>query len=299
MKMISPIMLGMSLALASGPIAAAQDAAAPALPKIMQITREYIKAGKAGQLHDKSESAFVAAMAKAKFPTHYVALNSMSGKSRAIYLTNYPSFEAWGNDNKSVEKNAALSAELERATVADGDLLDSIDQAILVSSEEMSFHPKPGLAAARYMEISTYHVKPGHTREWREAVKLVKDAYEKAGTSAHWGMFQLLYGGDGDTYLVFSSKTSMAELDTGFADSKKFQEAAGEDGLKKLDELVQASVESTSHQLFSVNPKQSYVDEAWIKDDPDFWKPKMKASPETAAKPAAKPATAAPKPSSR
>jgi hypothetical protein len=37
--------------------------------------------------------------------------------------------------------------------------------------------------------------------------------------------------------------------------------------------------------LFSVNPKQSYVDPAWIKADPDFWKPKSAAAP--AAKPAA------------
>jgi len=41
--------------------------------------------------------------------------------------------------------------------------------------------------------------------------------------------------------------------------------------------------------LFSVNPKQSYVDLAWIKADPDFWKPK------SAAAPAVKPAAAAEK----
>jgi len=59
----------------------------------------------------------------------------------------------------------------------------------------------------------------------------------------------------------------------------------GEDGMKKLGELVAASVESSQHQLFAFNPHMSYVADEWIKADPDFWKPKA------AAAPAAKPAT--------
>lgn len=58
---------------------------------VLQITREYIKPYKANAAHDKTESAFIAAMSRAKFPAYYVALNSMSGKSRAL-LTQYPTF---------------------------------------------------------------------------------------------------------------------------------------------------------------------------------------------------------------
>jgi len=297
MKTIRPIVLGMSLALAGASLASAQDAATPSLPKIMQITREWIKPGKSGQLHDKSESAFVAAMAKAKFPAHYVALNSMSGKSRAIYLTPYDSFAAWEKDNKAGDANAVLSAELEHASVSDGDLLDSLDQAVLTSVEEMSFHPRADLSKARYLEISTYRVKPGHGSEWREILKIVKDTYAKTGTSFHWGMFELLYGGDGDTYLVLSSKESMTEIDARFEDEKKFGAILGEDGMKNFEALIASAIDSASHQLFAVNPRQSYVDEAWIKADPNFWKPK-KAAPEAAAAKPPKPAAAPAKPAS-
>jgi hypothetical protein len=31
--------------------------------------------------------------------------------------------------------------------------------------------------------------------------------------------------------------------------------------------------------LFSVNPRQSYVNPDWIKAEPDFWKPKSMAAP--------------------
>ena len=55
----------------------------------------------------------------------------MSGKSRALYISRYPSFEAWEKDNKTVGKNAALAAEIDRAGMADGELLDGFDQAVL------------------------------------------------------------------------------------------------------------------------------------------------------------------------
>ena len=68
-------------------------------------------------------------------------------------------------------------------------------------------------------------------------------------------------------------------------DDPQFVAAMGEDGMKKLEELVGASVESSQHQLFAFNPRMSYVPDEWIKGDPDFWKPKTVKPP--AAKPAA------------
>jgi hypothetical protein len=246
-----------------------------AVPKVLQITREYVKPGKAGQAHEKTEAAFVQAMAKAKWPVHYLALTSLSGKQRALFMTRYPSFEAYEKDGTAVEKNAALSAALERADLADGELLESEDQGVFVYEEEMSLRPRPDLSHMRFMEISVYHVRPGHDKDWEEAVKMVKAAYEKAVPDAHWGMFRQVYGGDGGTYLVLSAHETLAQIDRGLLeDDKKFTSAMGEDGMKKLEELIAAGVESSQHQLFAFSPSMSYIYDDWIKSDPDYWKPK-------------------------
>ena len=293
----SPILLVLSLVAGGSLMAAAQDST-PTVPQVLQITREYIKAGKNGMPHDKTEGVYVAALARAKWPTHYIALNSLSGKSRALYLTSYPSFDAWEKDTAAQAKNAALSAELDRANVADGELLDSVDQAVCTYNAELSYHPKADISQARFMEVSVYHVRPGHDRDFHEVVKMVIDGHKKAGTGAHWATFDMNYGRPGGDYLVLSSRHSMSEIDTGFAEGKKFTDAMGEDGMKKLDELAGASIETSDHELFSVNPRQSYVDESWAKADPDFWKPKSTAPKAEAA--AAKPAASAtPKPVSR
>src|SRR5437762_11690095 len=136
------------------------------------------------------------------------------------------------------------------------------------------------------MGISVYQVRPGHDSEWTGLVKMVKAAYEKGVPDAHWGMYSQAFGGDGGTFLVLTARKTLAEVDRGFKeDNEQFMAAMGEDGMKKLGELVGTSVESSHHQLFHFNPHMSYVEDAWIKGDPDFWKPK------TVMTPTAKPAT--------
>lgn len=288
--------LCLSLTIAGFGIAAAQDATKP--PAVLQITREWLKPGRGGVMHDKSEAAFVAAMNKGKLQGHYVSLNSMSGKSRAIFITRYPSFEAWESDNKLVDKNAALSAELDHANVVDGELLEELDQSVFTYDEDLSFHPRPDLSHARYYQINIFHVRPGHTKEWRESVKLYKDACEKADIGAHWGMYEIAYGGEGGTYIALTHRDSMSELDKGMADGRKLMESmGGEEGMQKFDALFGQAVDVSRAELFSINPKQSYAEEAWIKADPDFWKPKT-AAPKAQGVTEAKPA-AAPKPASR
>ena len=82
---------------------------------VLVIEREWLKTGKTDSMHQKTESAFVNAMTAAKWPTHYFAAASMSGKPRVLFFVGYPSFEAWEKDNHAVAKNATLSAAWDRA----------------------------------------------------------------------------------------------------------------------------------------------------------------------------------------
>ncbi|MDR3726099.1 MAG: hypothetical protein P4K86_03555 [Terracidiphilus sp.] len=285
MKMLSPCLLGLSLAVASCSLAAAQEMspATPSMPKVLQVTREFTKPYKNGKAHDKTEGAFLQAMSRARWPTHYLGMTSLSGKQRALYFTGYDSFDAWEKDSAAVDKNTSLSAELERASIADGELLDAVDQMVYSYNEKMSYRPSADLAHQRYMEISVYHVRPGHGEEWREVVKMAQEANEKGDTSAHWATYELIYGGESGTYAVLSADKSLAEIDKGFEDDKKFEEALGEEGMKKFRELYGAAVDTAHQELFALNPHMSYVGEDLIKAD-SFWKPSAPA-PKPAAEP--------------
>ncbi|HUB01112.1 MAG TPA: hypothetical protein VL983_00430 [Terriglobales bacterium] len=252
-------------------------------PKVLAVTREFTKPGKNGMSHEKTESVFVKAMTKAKWPTHYLAVESLSGKPRVLFLTGYDSFEAWEKDMKAEEKNEALSAELDRANVADGELLSGMDQSAEIFRKDLSLRPEVDIAHMRYFEISRVQVKQGHDKDWEALVKMYQSGFEKI-PEAHWVVYQSQYGHEDGTYIIFTPMKSAAEIDSEFGEWPKFTAAMGDDGMKKLNELTAATVESSETNLFAFNPKMSYVGEDWIKADPDFWKSK----PAAEAKPAAK-----------
>lgn len=279
------VLLSLSLAFAGSYLAAAQDASTPqTMPKVLEVVREYIKAGKSGMAHDRTESAYVAAMAHAKSPSHYIAVNSMSGKSRALYLTPYASFAAWQKDQEWVAKNTSLNAELDHANMADGELLDSMDQQIYLYDEDGSYKSRADISQDRYLTINVYHVRTGHEKEWMDVVKLYKAAVDKAGSDAHWAMYDLVFGAEAGTYVTLTGNHSLSDVDGMFAETPKINAALGAEDGEKLSKMFGDAVDTSHHELFSINPRQSYPDEAVVKANPDFWKPK--SAPAVAAKPA-------------
>ena len=284
------LLLGTFL-LASCAVAVAQEHSAMGPPNVLAVTREYTKPGRNGTPHEKTESAFVQAMAHAKWPTHYLAVDSVTGKPRSLFLTGYDSFEAWEKDVQATQKDAALAAALDRANLADGELLAATDQAALVLRPELSLRDNVDIPHMRYFEISRFHVRPGHDKDWEALVKLYQRGCDKI-PDCHWAAYQAVYGLEDGTYIIFNPMKSASEIDHNFAQMKPFADALGEEGMKKLGELTALIIDSSETNLFVFNPRMSYASEEWIKADPDFWKPKpaMAETKKPSAKPAEKPA---------
>ena len=285
MKRFSGLLLVSSLLFGGLGTVAAQEKAGGVHPppKVLVIIREFLKPGKNGMTHEKTESGFVQAFTHAKWPTHYLAADSLSGKPRSLFFVGYDSFEAWEKDSLATQKNATLAAALDHAGVVDGELLSEVDMGTFRYSEEYSLSASVPIANMRYFEISVFHVRPGHYKEWDEAVKLVMAAYAKI-PDVHWATYEALYGADGGTYLVFTPMKSLAEVDRALAQNKQFMANMGEEGMKKLSELEKAGISSSQSNLFQFNPRISYVPDDWVKADPDFWKPKPAGVPAAEAK---------------
>jgi hypothetical protein len=278
MRRISSLVLGLFLLLGGLGVATAQEKTDEKTqgmhhpPKVLVINREFVKPGKAGLIHQKSEAAFVRAFASAKWPTHYLAVSSLSGKPRSLFLAGYESFEALEKDNKATAQNASFGAALDRAAMADGDLLSDYDQSVLVYREDLSLHADADIPHMRYFEIMVFRVKPGHDKDFEALAKMYINAYDKV-PDTHWATYQIAYGAEGGAVVVFSPMKSASEIDKAFAQGKQIEEAMGEEGMKKAAELAAASIESSMSNLFSFEPKMSYVPPEWAKADPEFWTP--------------------------
>jgi hypothetical protein len=273
-----------SLALSAGGRMLAQEPPPP--PKILQVFREEVKPGK-GPAHEKVEAGWPAAFAKANWPSHYLALVSMTGPSEAWFVTGYDSLAAWEKDTKASEGNKALTAQLDALTEKDGELLSGGNGLILNHREDLSNGPNVDISKMRYFRIATFRVRPGHDSDFSGAVKIVKDAYAKAKITLSWGVFQVTAGMPGPTYLVWIPMRSLEEFDAARKFQSAIMEAEGEEGQKALSKAASDGYNFVTQNLFAINPKMSYPPKEWVAADPGFWAAKPAAA---AAKKEAKPA---------
>jgi hypothetical protein len=265
-----PLLISLSF---GAPFALAQDILPS--PKVLVISREYTKLGKDGAAHETVEGAYPPALAAGKVPNHYYAAVSISGPSRVLFFHSYASFVDMAAAQKAATSDSTLSATLDRTNSADADLLSSKDYSVWVKRDDLSLN-QGFRVGTRYEEITQFVVRPGHYEQWEALVKMVIDGYKKGVPGAHWGTYEEAYGTTGGVFLVITTIKAASELDAEEAQDKQFVEAMGTDGMKKMQELEAACVESRQTNLFVIDPKMSYPPEAWVKADPDFWMPGKK-----------------------
>jgi len=260
-----------SLFVASAAIAAAQDSGPTPPPNVLVIQREYLKPGKSGAIHAKSEANFIQASNDAKWPTHYIAMDSLSGPTRALYIFAYDSFEAYGKDQEAQAANPTFAAAIDAASLSDGELLERYDSQAYHYHPEMSVHAAVDVPHQRYWELTVYKIKPGHEKEWNDLVRMYVDGFNKI-PDAHWATFESQYGeNNGGTWLVVNPMRSLNEVDKGMANGKAFMAAMGDAGMQKAGVLAAACIESSQTNLFVVNSKESYVDASWATTAPEIY----------------------------
>ncbi len=259
------------IGLAGSGLATAQDKK-PDLtpPNILVVQREMVKPGLAGMAHQKSESAFVQAMEKAKSPDHYFAATSMSGPSRALFFLAYDSFADWEKSNAAMMGDSTLATDFDSAMEADGKLLTSFSTIVFHYEPDLSISPNVDLAQMRFLEITVIDIKPGHEAEWKELAKLHNEVYGQV-PNTHFAMWEEYFGDEGGVYIATAPLKSLAEIDEHQVAAQKAWAAADSDKKKKMGDLEASAFASIHTNLYAMDPKMSYAPDRWKTASPDFW----------------------------
>src|SRR5215469_7522620 len=200
--------------------------------RVLVIEREFTKPGKDGAVHEATEAGFIRAVQANKGNIHYIALTSLSGPNRALFVSGYSSMAAVEAERKAMPQAAQVA--MDKAMVSDGEVLSQTDASIWLRRDDLSTNVSGPPVGMRYLEVSEYVVKPGHVHEFEELAKKYVEAAKNI-PEFHWTAFQLAYGhSEAPTFLVFTALKSGGEADAEFMAGKKFADAVGEDGMKKL-----------------------------------------------------------------
>jgi hypothetical protein len=237
------------------------------------IDIEWLKPGKNGSAHQKTESAFVQAAQKAKSNQHYTALQALSGPPRTLFFFGYDSFAALEKQQQEEKANASLSADIDRANAEDGELLSSMARNIFTLRDDLIPEPGVAIATMRYLQITRVTIRPGHQADWEEYLKLLWSTLQKTEPDRHVALYQSAYGWEnGGIWLLITPMKSLDEADKADASAAKFRENLG-DNMKHYRELAGAAIESSQRNLYAFDPDISYVPDEWVSADP-FWKHK-------------------------
>lgn len=270
MRQTITMMATMAVCFAASVQSQAQEAARKGGPsKYLQIYREEVKPGK-GAAHAKIEAGWPVALGKAGSKGHYLALTT---SGMAWFVTPWETMAAAEQDEKAVNASPGATAELDRLSAADGELLTKVNSVWAEHVADADYGGEWDVAKMRYVWVTMIRVKPGYGGEFVELRKLIREAHEKAKVAEKWAMYEVVSGAPNGTYLMFSPMASMAEGDTDPHD-KTYREALGEAARTRLREFQREAVQYSETTLFSVDPKMSYPPKAVVDRDPEFWSPK-------------------------
>jgi hypothetical protein len=239
---------------------------------ILVIYREDVKAGRV-QLHDALEANFARTYSRIPGARYYLAMNSISGPNESWFMQPYNSLEEVQKElQANLQAPVALRTSLQR--IAGGELENLSNQQAIqtVYREDLSYNASVAdLPTSRYVEVVTYRVAPGHDADFAEAEKLVRAAHEKTNEPMSWATYQVFAGAPSGTYYVFRALDSLAKADpTNVAMMQSMNQALGEDGMKRLMQLVADAHITREINFYAFNPKTSYAPPEFAAAD-SFW----------------------------
>lgn len=240
-------------------------------PQVLVIYREVIKVGH-DAAHVTTESGWPAAFAAANSPDTYLAMTSMTGRSEVWFTQPWASYAAWGEAMKRDEANGALTAALARNSAADAEHVESLTVIEAVAVPDMSYGNFPDLNMARFWEVSTIRVRPGHEAQFAAAIEAYKAVAGRVAPEAAWRVYAVTQGMLGGTYLIYSSAEEFGEFDDMLAGGQTMMGALTEEEGAALQAFASEALINAISNRFRLDPKMSYVSEETKATDPDFWK---------------------------
>ena len=114
-------------------------------PTLVTIIREEVKVGRAAD-HARIEAGWPVAFGRANSPDYYLAMVSLTGEPQAWYVIPAASHAAYGEQMKRYDSDPATTAELERLSRADAEVLEGTRTIQAMARPDLSMGAYPDLA---------------------------------------------------------------------------------------------------------------------------------------------------------
>jgi len=240
-------------------------------PRLIQIRREQLSFGRS-EAFLQAETEYARVMAGTNRVSHYAALVSVSGPSEVWFVTPYESYAEWSKSLKDQEPNTKLAPGPDHDGSRNSELLTGLGSVVATYREDLSYRPGVMGSHVHCFSVATVRTRPGRTADYVAERRIVKAAHEKAAIKEDYFVYQVASGLPAGTFFVVIPYADLGELDSvSPTHGKAYDDALGDDGRKKSQDLTTSGILDSDTMIFLVHPEMSHIAYEWIAADPDFW----------------------------
>jgi hypothetical protein len=140
-----------------------------------------------------------------------------------------------------------------------------------------SYRPAEGMRLwprARYVIVSILRIRPGTEADIGDLVRLRKATSDSVNLERPDLAYTVISGAPNGTFIFLSPLQSLRSLDDGVADLPVYAEGLAAARAKDGPKIAFDGVISRENLLFRIDPRISYVSDAFAESDPEFWRGK-------------------------
>jgi hypothetical protein len=261
-------------------------------PKLLLLVRQSFIPGKASA-RQKLDAAMSRACDHLAVPNSWIDLEPVTGRQERLSFDPFDSFEELDKAGAYWAKIFSEPSEIAKLQQEIQALVATEQSVIAVRRDDISYRANAiDLSKARIMRVLEVRLHPGHENDFVEAFKTLGAAYEKINSDTPWVVYQVNAGMPSPAFLVFLPMKALRQNDDLLARRKSLQDAEGETGVARMQQIAREAYASTESNLYAVSPEMSHVSKEFAAGDPQFWT--LKPAP-ARTKPATSKAQGAPR----
>ncbi len=210
----------------------------------------------------------------AKAPIEVLGMKAITGSSQSWLIESHRSFGSIEAVERAIAE--APASESTRAELED-EAISPSNRMLGLYRHALGYRPDEAiklLQTARYFQVSIYRIRPGADIDFAELIRIRKATFDSINLDRPEIGYQVISGGSSGTYVFLAPLPSLKTLDNGIARMPVYSEGIGHaGGPRAAGRQIQTEAEVTrEHLLFRVQPRMSYVSDAFAAADPDFWR---------------------------
>jgi hypothetical protein len=241
-------------------------------PRYINVVHERLKPGR-DAAYDGMLSNIRDDYERFNIPAYWIEMKSITGPDESFSLN-------FGDSFGDLEKMgagmaAAVAAHPELAGLQDRLLAENTSNVTNFIAERVdalgSRAAKINFAKMRMLQVTVFHIRPGHEAEFAEAAKTIASAYEKVAGSPAWVIYAVHSGAPVPCYLMLTTLSSLKDEDDAAARHVPAMEVAEAATQQRLQEIARSAYDSIETNIYVVNPLLSHMPRDFTAEDPAYW----------------------------